>query len=557
MPAPTTATRVSPQRVIIRGEPGTTWTNDTGFVQSQLVCSMVNTCGACLQYHLAITRRWGIPLHFGCNCSQVTIKRDAEAPHEFCDYRKLLDEMTLEQQVKAIGGANYRLLKEGLATWDDIVTRNRVRTLQQVVARNKITVRQMVDAGVRPDVARRAYETVHTPEADLIEAQRRELFRAIQKSGIAQDVLVEELGKRLAARVIVAPPPSTPPVRPTPTPAPIAPGPLLTPVKLTATAPAYKPTPLSPGELIPPRPSPAGPAPIAVIPRVDPRELAKVLSGTKLTKGTSGKVEVRVPPAPKPAPPPVPAAPVIVPKPVKPPRTAPPTQGFTGRKIGPSTASSSFIYQAEQRAADILGRPTTPGEIASMVGAPAGATVEIRSGHMLGTVAVHVFHPEIQVMERTIRKEGDKVIIHNDVFKLKEEFQGSKIGLKAFAMQVENAQAAGVSRIETEAFRSTSRETFVDKDGVTKEKWAGYYVWPSYGYNGPLKATTKAALKASELPAILKTSTKISQLMADDAGKAWWKEHGIAIDVKFDLKPGSYSVKTLDKYLQKKMPVVQ
>jgi hypothetical protein len=44
--------------------------------------------------------------------------------------------------------------------------------------------------------------------------------------------------------------------------------------------------------------------------------------------------------------------------------------------------------------------------------------------------------------------------------------------------------------------------------------------------------------------------------MAEDEGKAWWKENGMPIDVVFDLKSGSYSLKTLDKYLQKKMPVV-
>jgi hypothetical protein len=311
---PGTATRVSTERVIISGEPGTVWTNDTPFVQYQFVASLINTCGMCLQYHLQITRLWGIPLHRGCNCHQVLIRREAVAPHAFCDYRELLDRMPADQKVKCIGGACYRLLKEGLATWGDIVTPGRVRTLEQVVARNKLTIRQMVDAGVQPGIARRAYETVHTPEADLIEHQRKELFRAIQKSGIAQDVLVEELGKRLAARVVVAPPPSAPPTAPSPTPASPTPPPSSPPsyapvvASVAPAAPAHVPASSRRDEMIPPRAATPPPAPIAVAPKVDPRELAKILADTKVTKGESGKAEVRVPPAPKPAPEPTPRA---------------------------------------------------------------------------------------------------------------------------------------------------------------------------------------------------------------------------------------------------------
>jgi hypothetical protein len=96
----------------------------------------------------------------------------------------------------------------------------------------------------------------------------------------------------------------------------------------------------------------------------------------------------------------------------------------------------------------------------------------------------------------------------------------------------------------------------VDAKGVTREKWAGYYVWPSYGYDGPLGTATKRALKASDLPARIKAAGKVSQLMADTAGKEWWKENGVPIEVVFDLKTASYSLKTLEKYLRKKMPVL-
>ena len=48
-------------RVIISGDAGTTWTNDTDRVHYQFVAASINTCGVCLQYHLKISRRLADP----------------------------------------------------------------------------------------------------------------------------------------------------------------------------------------------------------------------------------------------------------------------------------------------------------------------------------------------------------------------------------------------------------------------------------------------------------------------------------------------------------------
>ncbi len=88
---------------------------------------MINICGVCLQYHLKISASWPIPIHYNCRCIQKLIKPGQEAPQPFCDYRKLLDSFDDSQKTAAIGASNYRLLKSGLATWEDIVSPNRVR----------------------------------------------------------------------------------------------------------------------------------------------------------------------------------------------------------------------------------------------------------------------------------------------------------------------------------------------------------------------------------------------------------------------------------------------
>jgi hypothetical protein len=88
---------------------------------------LINICGVCLQYHLKISASWPIPIHYNCRCIQKLIKPGQEAPQPFCDYRKLLDSFDDSQKTAAIGASNYRLLKSGLATWEDIVSPNRVR----------------------------------------------------------------------------------------------------------------------------------------------------------------------------------------------------------------------------------------------------------------------------------------------------------------------------------------------------------------------------------------------------------------------------------------------
>ncbi len=195
------------RRTIWNGEPGTVWTNDTARVAYQLLCDWANTCGMCAQYDHAIGPWWGIPLHDGCNCEQHAIKPGNRAK-PFVDYRQIIDDLPYDQQVKVVGASNYRLLKEGLITWADVVTPSRVRDLREVVATKKLTVKQMVAAGVKPRYAEEAYRTVHTPEHELVEARRRELLEKIKGAGVNQETLARELATSLASRVTIASNPS-------------------------------------------------------------------------------------------------------------------------------------------------------------------------------------------------------------------------------------------------------------------------------------------------------------------------------------------------------------
>jgi hypothetical protein len=192
------------ERIIISGEPGTTWTNDTERVQYQFIAALNNTCGVCLQYHMKIGPMWPIPIHYGCRCIQRLIKPGQTAGHPFVDYRELLEQMPQSEKRAAIGASNYKLLQSGAVKWDDIVTPSRVRDFREVVANKRLSVKQLTDSGVRPVQAKEAHAAVHTPEHEAVEAHRQELLRKLTGAGLSQENLVRELSKGLASRVTIA-----------------------------------------------------------------------------------------------------------------------------------------------------------------------------------------------------------------------------------------------------------------------------------------------------------------------------------------------------------------
>ena len=195
--------------IIHSGEPGTKWVNDTGKVRYQIVCLMAHTCGGCLQYHMAIGGYWPIPLHRGCKCQQFPIGPGGTAPHAFVDFREVLAELPHAKQVDAIGASNYKLLKAKVVTWDEIVTRYRVRPLREVIALNKVSEATALAAGVKPGIAKVAYGAVNTTEAELIRAHRAELEAKLQEAGVSHEALVDALSKGLTGKVTIVGPGGT------------------------------------------------------------------------------------------------------------------------------------------------------------------------------------------------------------------------------------------------------------------------------------------------------------------------------------------------------------
>jgi hypothetical protein len=187
-------------RVNIGGEPGDTYTNDTGKVLYQFFADWVRTCGICAQYDSMIGSSWPIPIHRLCRCRQVAIW-PGKTSRPFTDFREKIANLDPGQRAKVVGVANLQLIDAGVVKWEDVVTGQRVRDLREVVASKKLTVDRMTGAGVTRSVAERAYATVNTPAHELADQQRKELLQKVLDKGVTKEQLKQALGQRLAARV--------------------------------------------------------------------------------------------------------------------------------------------------------------------------------------------------------------------------------------------------------------------------------------------------------------------------------------------------------------------
>lgn len=190
---------------VYSGKPGTVWTNTTGTILYQLVCDLSHVCGTCLQFHMQIGASWPIPFHRFCRCRQILLQ-PGEDGLPFADFRQVLDGLTSSQKRDAIGKSNYSMLRSCLISWDDVVSPTRVRTLQEIAWKKKLTVDEMVRAGVQPRWAKQAYAASRTASQTTAAAERASLIAKLRNSGISEHDMRDAIKRGIAERISISGP---------------------------------------------------------------------------------------------------------------------------------------------------------------------------------------------------------------------------------------------------------------------------------------------------------------------------------------------------------------
>lgn len=185
--------------IIWPGKPGATFQNTTDKILYQLICSWINTCGTCAQYHLAVAKWWP-KFHHGCNCESRPIYPNAKsAPYE--DWREIIAGLPPDQQDKVVGKSVKQLIDAGVVTWSDVVTSNRVKLLREIVSIKQLSISDMTGAGVKQWFAENAWSTVNTTAHVIAERQRSQLLKQILDLGIQPQHVQEIFGESMAQRI--------------------------------------------------------------------------------------------------------------------------------------------------------------------------------------------------------------------------------------------------------------------------------------------------------------------------------------------------------------------
>lgn len=201
-----------------------------------------------------------------------------------------------------------------------------------------------------------------------------------------------------------------------------------------------------------------------------------------------------------------------------------------------SKADFSGVSEAEM--ARVIGRPATAHEVLTWAGIDqqdiAGARVSISI--VGGQIELEVDSDRYSLVRQYGKRPDGSLYAHHDLFEIHKQHQGSGLGSSMFLDQVAALKRAGFSEIETLA--AGDKGDFV---------FNGYYTWPRLGYDGDIPAKLIA-----KLPPQFSQFETVSELMATKAGRDWWKENGGWINVTFDLRDGSYSLRTLEAYMAEK-----
>lgn len=165
-----------------------------------------------------------------------------------------------------------------------------------------------------------------------------------------------------------------------------------------------------------------------------------------------------------------------------------------------------------------------------------------------GDISVSGTGDHIRNLSRTIEFRGGKAdSIYNSHFRLGNDAPKG-MGLKMFATQVAAARDHGISRIGVNAAGSGPW-----LDG----QYNGYYVWPRFGYDGEFSSYMFDRMPSSVQDSIREVNPSaphglrfLDVMMAGSEARDWWKDHGDAENLKFDLSEGSRSLEYLTSYVQ-------
>lgn len=196
----------------------------------------------------------------------------------------------------------------------------------------------------------------------------------------------------------------------------------------------------------------------------------------------------------------------------------------------------------DELAVQCFGRELAPHEYGELVGAPAGAIVEVVADN--GQIKISTTHPLYDgVQSREIYEWEGRALIYNESFSLRDDAP-TGFGGRVFAQEVACAQRLGATAMLTYA------------SGEAASRFNGYYSWAVMGYQAAIPDDVQARLRREaelgDVPADWAAVDTIQGLMLKGrAAHRWWRKNGHDFTGQFDLEPGSCSLYVLDEFVRR------
>ena len=194
------------------------------------------------------------------------------------------------------------------------------------------------------------------------------------------------------------------------------------------------------------------------------------------------------------------------------------------------------FYRGERRGVEriaqrLFGKPLSRREYARLAGAPREASLEV--GTWRGQLYLELRGTPERLFQAVLRVRGGAggpVLIEDGFCLLHASLQGKHLGRWVFHRQLCCARALGIVGVETFAERRPDDQ--------------GYYHWPRFGFDGPLSGAIR-----QQLPEQLAAARSVLDLIETRAGRQWWRRHGVAMRVRFNLAEASRSWRVLRRHL--------
>jgi len=173
-------------------------------------------------------------------------------------------------------------------------------------------------------------------------------------------------------------------------------------------------------------------------------------------------------------------------------------------------------------AVGLFGRLLRSPEYADLAGAPDDAVVRVRPLRgMLQLEMVQAARYGYCGAHLVLGDRPETVLVCGGYRILDRRLYGQRLTLGMCHRQLTAASSLGIQTVLASADRGPGED--------------GYYRWPRLGFDAALP---RAIVRS--LPRALRRARRLLDLMQSQAGREWWRRHGIGLNVAFDLRPGSH-----------------